>query len=196
MCESWWWSLLQLVATFGANERTKLINQKNVQSLICSFTQVSSCTVDHLTFKKNKADRITDSSFPVCLFPLMRTGGRLCSRTLPRRRRFTCFSDFIQNFSFSYCQINSLLIQNYELRGEKNPHYSLSSSVGAGGSFPHKVQSKSTQDERIRMSRTRIKVRGVLEESLGCSFLEPDDGGKAIVRPEGEERVPSPSPRL
>lgn len=79
---------------------------------------------------------------------------------------------------------------------EKTKHYSLSSSVGAGGSFPHKVQSESTQDEQIRMSRTRIKVRGVLEESLGCCFLELDGGGKATVRPEGEERVPSPSPPL
>lgn len=98
---------------------------------------------------------------------------------------------FYSNFSFSYCQINSLLIQNYELQGEKKPiiPYHLAS-------FPHKVQSKSTQDQQIRMSRTRIKVRGVLEESLGCSFLELDDGGEAIVRPEGEERVPSPSPRL
>lgn len=103
---------------------------------------------------------------------------------------------FYSNFSFSYCQINSLLIQNYELRGEKKNIIPYHLAWGRGGSFPRKVQSESTQDEQIRMSRTRIKVRGVLEESLGCSFLEPGDGGKAIVRPEGEERVPSPSLHL
>lgn len=48
--------------------------------------------------EKNKAGRISDSSFPVCLFPLMRTGGRLYSRTLPRRRKlFKLFLQLLSN---------------------------------------------------------------------------------------------------
>lgn len=129
------------------------------------------------------------------MFPFTRTGGRLYCRTPPPppAPHVHMLLGFYSNFSFSYCHITSPLIQNYELRGEKKNIIPYHLAWGGQGGFHIKFNPNQHKDEQIRMSRRRIKVRGVLEESLGCSFLELDDGGKAIVRPEGEERVPSSS---